>query len=82
MDWVATLVGAILGCLPGMAIGGAIGLSRRKTLPCATDAGPEPDGLFLKVFVFPILGGAALWTLYLLIFNPWVYEYLSIMEKQ
>src|SRR5208282_3108649 len=32
------LIGSILGCLPGMAIGGAIGLGRKKNLPLAGDA--------------------------------------------
>jgi len=74
----AALIGATLGCIPGMAIGGAVGFSRKKELPQAPDAEPEPDGLMLKAVVFPFLGGVALWSFYLFIFNPWL---LSILEK-
>jgi hypothetical protein len=73
------LIGSILGSLPGMAVGGAIGLGRRRTLPLAGDAKPEREGLALKAVVLPLLGGLALWGLYLFVFNPWL---ISIMSKR
>jgi hypothetical protein len=77
MGMSAALTGSALGCLPGMAIGGAIGLSRKKKLPRATDAKPEPDGLLFKAVVFPGLAGATLWAFYLFVFNPWLASLLS-----
>lgn len=73
----AMLVGAILGCLPGMAVGGIIGLSKKKSLPLARDATPEPDNLVLKVVALPILAGCVLWAFYFLVFNPWLVKLLS-----
>jgi len=72
------LVGSILGCLPGMAIGGAIGLVRRKKLPVAGDSQPEREALPLKAFGAPLLGGAGLWAIYIFVFNPWL---ISVLNK-
>jgi hypothetical protein len=69
--------GSILGCLPGMAIGGAIGLGRKKNLPLAPDAKPEGGIMVLKALVLPLLGAAALWALYLFVFNPWMANVMS-----
>ncbi len=68
----ATLVGAVLGCLPGMAIGGIIGVSRKHGLAQAGDAEPEPAGLALKTVAFPFAGAGAIWGLYLFVINPWL----------
>jgi len=71
------IIGSILGCLPGMAIGGIVGLARKKSLPLARDAKPERY-VVLKAVVLPLLGGAVLWALYLFVFNPWL---MNIMRK-
>jgi hypothetical protein len=60
----AASVGAILCCLPGMAVGGAIGLVRQKSLPRAKDALPEQGDLVLKTIVFPLVVGSAVWFVY------------------
>jgi hypothetical protein len=73
----AALVGAILGCLPGMAIGGIIGFSRKNSLSVAKDAVPEQDGLFLKAVLLPLISGCALFAIYLFVFNPWLMEVLD-----
>ncbi|HOX85772.1 MAG TPA: hypothetical protein PKW76_04560 [bacterium] len=72
------LTGSILGCLPGMAIGGVVGLARKKSLPHARDAKSERDASVLKAVVLPLLGGAGLWALYLFVFNPWL---MGVMSK-
>lgn len=79
MGLSAALIGATLGCLPGMAVGGLIGLSRRRALPLAKDARPEGEAVLPKAVVFPFLGAAAVWGFYLLVFNPWL---VSVIEKQ
>jgi hypothetical protein len=78
MGLAAALVGAILGCLPGMAIGGLIGLWRNGALPRAKDAVPESPGLVLSAVVLPLLCGAALLAFYVLVFNPWL---TSVMQS-
>jgi hypothetical protein len=66
------LVGASLGCLPGMAIGAVVGYLRRRGLPRASDSTPEPPGLVFKVLVLPIGGSLGIWSLYFLVINPWL----------
>lgn len=72
MALAAALVGAILGCLPGMAIGGIIGFSRKNSLSLANDAAPEPGGLLLKSVIVPLVSGAVLFVFYIFVFNPWL----------
>ena len=72
------IVGSILGCLPGMAIGGVVGLARKKSLPLARDAKPERY-VVLKAVVLPLLGSAVLWALYLFVFTPWL---MNIIAKR
>lgn len=67
------------GLLAWQAVGGAIGLVRQKSLPRAKDALPEPGGLLLKMVIFPLVVGAAVWVLYLLFFNPWI---TSVLAKE
>jgi hypothetical protein len=74
---VASLTGALLGCLPGMAIGGIIGLIRRSSLPVAKDASPEAPGTAYQAVVLPMVGGGALLAFYLFVFNPWL---LGLLE--
>ncbi len=71
------LFGSILGCLPGMAIGGAIGFLRRKNLPVASDATPERSGLVWKVMVLPLLGSVIILGGYFGVVNPWFQQILS-----
>ncbi len=73
----SALTGAILGCLPGMAIGGFIGLSRRTKLELAPGAINEGPWIILKSTVLPLAGGVALAALYIFAFHPWL---LSILE--
>lgn len=74
---VSGLVGAIIGCLPGMAIGGIIGFSRKNSLPLAMDATPEPDGLIYKAVLLPLIGGCGLLFFYIFLFSPWL---ISVLE--
>ncbi len=67
----ALFAGALLGCFPGMAVGGVVGLLRRKGLPQAPDARPE-GGVFLKLVVLPTILGAGIWAAYLLWLIPLV----------
>ncbi|MBK8500253.1 MAG: hypothetical protein IPL52_15880 [Flavobacteriales bacterium] len=78
MGLSAALIGAVLGCLPGMAIGGAIGLARKKGLILANDSGAEGSSIILKAVVFPLLAGVTLWILYVFVFNPWL---VSVLEE-
>ena len=73
----ATLIGAILGCLPGMFIGGIIGWIRRGSLLKAHDAIDEPSSVLLKTIALPLLGAVALIYSYIVYFNPWL---ISILQ--
>lgn len=77
MGMAAALAGAMLGCLPGMAIGGAIGLYRKKSLPIAQGAVAEADNLVMKAFVLPLLGGVAWIVCYFYVVNPWLIKVLE-----
>lgn len=66
------LVGALLGCLPGMGIGGIIGVARRGSLPTAHDASPEPAGLWLRAVILPLLAEGGLLAFCITVFNPWL----------
>ncbi len=68
----AGVAGAILGCLPGMFIGGLVGYLRRPKLPKAPDAEKESDVVLYKSILLPMVGGATLILAYFFIFNPWV----------
>jgi hypothetical protein len=74
----AASVGAVLGCFPGMAIGGIVGLSRRRALPAVRNAAAEPVGQLLKAILLPIALGVVVWLFYLLVFHPWL---TRVMEK-
>jgi DNA-directed RNA polymerase subunit RPC12/RpoP len=77
MALAALLVGAILGSLPGMAIGGFIGFSRRRSLPLAKDATPESSGLFLTAALAPLIAGSALIAFYIFSVTPWLISVLK-----
>lgn len=77
MGIAAALAGAMLGCLPGMAIGGAIGFYRKKSLPVAQGAIAEADNLVLKAFVLPLLGGVAGIVCYFYVINPWLIKVIE-----
>lgn len=62
---VVALVGAGLFCLPGMTIGGLIGWGRRRFIPRAHDAVPEPKSVLGKAVLLPFLGGSAVIIAYL-----------------
>jgi hypothetical protein len=68
----AALVGAALGCLPGMAIGGIVGFVRSASLPRASDAPAERPGLYLKAIVLPGVAGIALLVFYFSVVTPWL----------
>ncbi|MBN2829688.1 MAG: hypothetical protein JXR56_05165, partial [Candidatus Cloacimonetes bacterium] len=70
-------IGAILGCLPGMAIGGIIGLSKKDKVPLAYDFDPEQDAGFTKAVLYPLIGGAAVICFYFFTFNPWLMKIMS-----
>lgn len=77
MGLTSALTGAILGCLPGMAIGGIIGFCKKNSLQLAPDASPNPTGLALKAVIIPLLAGCTLILLYIFVFTPWL---LSVLE--
>jgi len=64
---VVALVGAGLFCLPGMTIGGLIGWGRRRFIPRAHDAVPEPKSVLVKAVLLPFLGGSAVIITYLFV---------------
>ena len=74
---VAALVGAGLRCLPGMAMGGLIGILRRNGLPISSDAVPEPARLPLGVALLPAIGGAALRYGKFAYFNPRLFSLVA-----
>ena len=75
----SAITGAILGCLPGMAIGGVIGvcLSRTGTFLYAPDAAPEPKGLSIKVVLIPFICGVGLFIIYIFVINTWLVSFLG-----
>lgn len=73
----AALVGALLGTLPGMAIGGLVGLVRSVSLPRAHNAVREPGVPILTAFLLPAGGGAALLYFYVFWFNPMLATWLA-----
>jgi len=75
----SAITGAILGCLPGMAIGGIIGtyLSQKGTLLRAHDAAPEPRYMLIKTVLLPFFGGWGLFIIYIFIVNPWLISVLK-----
>ena len=73
---VAAFTGAILGCLPGMTLGGILGFSIKSSLPHAKDATPEPKDLFVKAVLLPLIGGCGLYLFYILLVIPWIYSVL------
>ncbi len=77
MGLTSALTGAILGSLPGMAVGGLVGLARRGSQALAPDALPEGGGVFLKGVLLPALGGIALLLFYVFVFNQWLISMLS-----
>jgi hypothetical protein len=68
----ASLIGATLGCLPGMAVGGIIGLTRRVAVDRALDRVAEPGPLWVKAVLFPSTAGAAVLAFYVFVVNPWI----------
>ena len=68
----AGLAGAILGCLPGMAVGGIVGLVRRRRLTLAPDAEREPANVVWKAVVAPVAAACVVWAGYLLVVTPWL----------
>jgi hypothetical protein len=76
MGMAAALAGALLGCLPGMAIGGIIASARKKSLPLAPDAKVEDDAGLMKTVLLPLTGGVLLIGFYVFVFHPWLVRYL------
>jgi hypothetical protein len=66
------IVGIMLASLPGMAIGGAIGLSRRDTITLARDAPPESKNIHITAFVLPLVIGIVLIAVYFFVILPWM----------
>jgi hypothetical protein len=77
MGLTAAAVGATLGCLPGMAIGGIVGMIRKRSLALAKDAVPEPRSLIVQAVLLPLATGGALIAFYLIVVIPWL---MSILE--
>jgi hypothetical protein len=70
------IAGIMLASLPGMAIGGAIGLSRRNTITLARDAPPESKNIHITAFVLPLAIGIVLIAVYFFVIVPWMVSIL------
>jgi len=72
------LVGASLGCLPGMAVGGLIGWGRRRSIPRAYDAVSEPKSVIVKAVLLPFMAGCGVIFVFLFVvlqlLLPWLYN--------
>jgi hypothetical protein len=68
----AALIGAILGALPGLAIGGLTGILRRNSPRAAGMVTPESGSIIITAFIIPLIGGIALFLVYWFVFNPWL----------
>lgn len=73
----AGIAGAILGCLPGMGIGGIIGYFRKNSMQLAKDAQPESISLFIMTGLLPLIAGCVLIVFYILVITPWM---VSLIE--
>jgi hypothetical protein len=73
----SALTGVVLAILPGMALGGLIGLARRGRIRRAADAIDEDRILVLKAVVLPFIAGIAIIAFYWYVAQPWM---LSIMQ--
>jgi hypothetical protein len=67
----AIIIFAILGGLPGMTIGGAIGWVREEKLPRAPDAPAEGGFVAVKALVLPLVGWLLAWSVFALVVYPW-----------
>lgn len=76
MSIISALTGGILGCLPGLTIGGIVGFIRKSKLPLAKDANPEPKYYLYTLIIIPLLASIGLILFYFFIFNPWLLEFL------
>lgn len=74
---VAAAVGAGLGCLPGMAVGGFIGWMRQASLDRSPEVVPPTPGVLVKSILLPLSAGVLIWTLYFMVLNPWIMEFLA-----
>ena len=77
MGLTSAVTGAILGCLPGMFVGGLIGRIKKDPMNCARDLSGEPKLVVLTGIVLPFAGAVALVLFYLLVLNPWLVQVLS-----
>jgi hypothetical protein len=73
----AAAAGAALACLPGMAIGGLIGLARRNQLPIVAGVAPEAAYVPLKAVALPLAGGVAILAFYFTVVSPWMVSLLA-----
>jgi hypothetical protein len=69
---VAGITGAVLGALPGMAIGGLVGLLRRNAGKAPADTQPESGIVSVTAFILPLIGGVGLLAVYIMVINPWI----------
>lgn len=70
MALTAMATGAILGCLPGMAVGGIVGIIRAGSFPQAAEGG-DPSNVAVKAVLLPMLGAIALFAFHIIIVEPW-----------
>jgi hypothetical protein len=64
---------AVLGGLPGMTIGGAIGWVSEEKLPRAPDA-PAEVSIVIRALVLPLIGWLLLWSFFALVVYPWAMQ--------
>lgn len=75
------LVGSALGCLPGMAVGGIIGLLRRRSMPRAYDAVSESGRVIVKAVLLPFLAGFGVVFVYIFVIFHWLLPWAYNMSK-
>ena len=69
--------GAALARLPGMAIGGIVGLVRRRQLPVLIGVAPEAASVPLKPVALPLAGGVAILASYFTVVSSWMVSLLA-----
>jgi hypothetical protein len=77
MGIASALAGAMIGFLPGMAVGGVIGMIKKNSLLLAPNADPKEDAGIYKAILLPFVSGLIILYLYLFVFNTWLSKVLS-----
>jgi len=74
---VSAITGAILGVLPGLAVGGLTGLIKRNRCSPDPKLRREPSHIVYTAVVLPFISAILLFWVYLFVFNPWLVDTFS-----